>query len=102
MSSPTDGDGKKDDHSAYAPKWVRDFNRETSQGNPSIGEDSFHQRGEQSFPEKVQPAIRPAHIGLSIRPSRETHGLLPRLGAEALRPNAPKITRSPRYAGLAR
>jgi branched-chain amino acid transport system substrate-binding protein len=52
MSSPTDESGKRDDHSAYAPKWVRDSNRETSQESPSIGEDKFHQRSEQSFPEK--------------------------------------------------
>src|SRR5215472_18622963 len=52
MSSPTDENGKRDDHSAYAPKWVRDSNRETSQESPSIGEDKFHQRSEQSFPEK--------------------------------------------------
>src|SRR6266436_8206639 len=50
MSSPSDGNGKKDDHSAYAPKWVRDSNRETSQ-SPSIGEDKFPQRSEQSFSE---------------------------------------------------
>ena len=52
MSSPTEGNGKKDDHSAYAPKWVRDSNRETSHESPSIGEDKFHQRSEQSFPER--------------------------------------------------
>ena len=38
MSSPSDGNEKKDDHSAYAPKWVRDSNRETSHESPSIGE----------------------------------------------------------------
>jgi hypothetical protein len=36
MSSPTDGNGKKGDHSAYAPKRVRDSNRETSHESPSI------------------------------------------------------------------
>jgi len=41
MSSPSDGNEKKDDHSAYAPKWVRDSNRETSHESPSIGEDKF-------------------------------------------------------------
>jgi branched-chain amino acid transport system substrate-binding protein len=51
MSSPIDGDGKKDDHSAYAPKWVRDSNRETSHESPSIGEDKFHQPSQQSFSE---------------------------------------------------
>src|SRR5262249_12840473 len=52
MSSPTDENGKRDDHAAYAPKWERDSSRETSQESPSIGEDKFHQRSEQSFPEK--------------------------------------------------
>ena len=51
MSSPTDENGKKDDHSAYAPKWMRDSNRETSYESPSIGEDKFHQRSQQSFSE---------------------------------------------------
>src|SRR5258708_24389051 len=51
MSSPSDGNEKKDDHSAYAPKWVRDSNRETSHESPSIGEDKFSQRSEQSFSE---------------------------------------------------
>jgi branched-chain amino acid transport system substrate-binding protein len=51
MSSPSDGNGKKDDRSAYAPKWVRDSNRETSHESPSIGEDKFPQRSEQSFSE---------------------------------------------------
>jgi hypothetical protein len=51
MSSPR-REWKKDDHSAYAPKWVRDSNRETSHESPSIGEDKFHQRSEQSFPER--------------------------------------------------
>src|SRR5215468_10384742 len=51
MSSPIDGNGKKDDHSAYAPKWVRDSNRETSHESPSIGADKFHQPSQQSFSE---------------------------------------------------
>jgi hypothetical protein len=51
MSSPTDEDGKRDDHSAYASKWVRDSNRETSHESPSVGEDKFPQRSEQSFSE---------------------------------------------------
>src|SRR5215468_6912284 len=54
MSSPVDENGKRDDHSAsaYAPKWVRDSSRETSQESPSIGEDKYPQQTEQSFPEK--------------------------------------------------
>src|SRR5262245_14570995 len=41
MSSPGDGDGKRDDPSAYAPKWVRDSNREGSRENTTIGEDKY-------------------------------------------------------------
>ena len=33
MSSPVDGNGERDDPSAYAPKWVRDSNREGSREN---------------------------------------------------------------------
>src|SRR5262249_11213878 len=53
MSSPVDGDGKRNDPSAYAPKWVRDSSRETSQESPSIGEDKYPQQSEQSVPEKA-------------------------------------------------
>src|SRR6266446_9464840 len=52
MSSPTDRNEKGDDPSAYAPKWVRDSNRERSHESPSIGEDKFPQRGEPPFSEK--------------------------------------------------
>ena len=50
MSSPTEGNEKHHDHSAYAPKWVRD--RERTHENPNIVEGKFLQRSEQSFPEK--------------------------------------------------
>ena len=43
MSSPTDRPDKPDDHSAYAPKWVRDSNREGSDENTSIAEDKYPQ-----------------------------------------------------------
>ena len=39
MSSPVDGTEKHHDHSAYAPKWVRDFNREGSHENTSTAAD---------------------------------------------------------------
>ena len=52
MSSPVDENGRRNDPSAYAPKWVRDSSRETSQESPSIGEDKYPQQTEQSFPEK--------------------------------------------------
>src|SRR6266478_4639207 len=53
MSSPVDENGKRDDHSAYAPKWVRDSNREGSRENTTIGEDKYSEQSEQSVPEKA-------------------------------------------------
>jgi branched-chain amino acid transport system substrate-binding protein len=53
MSSPVDGNGKRDDPSAYAPKWVRDSNHEGSRENTTIGEDKYPQQSEQSVPEKA-------------------------------------------------
>src|SRR5262249_9608017 len=50
MSSPIEGNEKHHDHSAYAPKWVRD--RERTNESPGIVEGKFPQRSEQSFPEK--------------------------------------------------
>ena len=47
MSSPVDGNGKRDDPSAYAPKWARDSNREGSR------ETTTPQQSEQSVPEKA-------------------------------------------------
>ena len=41
MSSPVDENGKRDDPSAHAPKWVRDSNREGSHENTSIAEDKY-------------------------------------------------------------
>ncbi len=102
MSSPTDRNEKGDDPSAYAPKWVRDSNRETSHESPSIGEDKFPQRSEQSFSE-TGPATDQARAHRPLDTTfTKTNGLLPGLGADALRLNFLKVTRSPRYAGLAR
>src|SRR5262245_33423926 len=53
MSSPVDGNGKRDDPSAYAPKWVRDSNREGTRENATIGEDKYPQQSERSVPEKA-------------------------------------------------
>src|SRR5215510_13943570 len=53
MSSPVDGNGKRDDPSAYAPKWVRESNREGSRENTTIGEDKYPQQSGQSVPEKA-------------------------------------------------
>src|SRR6185437_4677822 len=47
MSGPVDGNGKRDDPSAYAPKWARDSNREGSRENTTP------QQSEQSVPEKA-------------------------------------------------
>src|SRR2546426_7486947 len=52
MSSPVDGNGKRQDHSAYAPKWVRDPNREGSHETPSTAEGEFPQHSEQSVPKE--------------------------------------------------
>ena len=53
MSSPVDGNGKRNDPSAYAPKWVRDSDRERSHEDTSIPEDKYPQQSEQSVPETV-------------------------------------------------
>ena len=53
MSGPVDGNGKRDDPSAYAPKSVRDSNREGSHENTSIAEDKYPQQSEESVPEKA-------------------------------------------------
>jgi len=53
MSSPVEGDGKREDPSAYAPKWVRDSNREGGRENTTIGEGKYPHQSEQSVPEKA-------------------------------------------------
>ena len=58
MSSPTDRPDKPDDHSAYAPKWVRDSNREGSHENTSIAEDKYPQQSEQSVPAPASDQAR--------------------------------------------
>src|SRR5262245_46433530 len=52
MSSPTDKTEKHDDHTAYAPKWARDSNRERLRETPSIAEGEFSQHSEQSVPKE--------------------------------------------------
>src|SRR5215831_7628619 len=47
MSSPVDGNRRRDDPSAYDPKWVRDSSREVSHENTTP------QQSEQSVPEKA-------------------------------------------------
>ena len=68
MSSPVDGNGERDDPSAYAPKWVRDSNREGSRENTTP------QQSEQSVPEKA-PASDQArsHRPFDTREARPTH-----------------------------
>jgi hypothetical protein len=58
MSSPTDRPDKPDDPSAYAPKWVRDSNREGSHENTSIAEDKYPQQSEQSVPAPASDQAR--------------------------------------------
>jgi len=66
MSSPVDGNGKRDDPSAYAPKWVRDSNREGSRENTTF------QQSEQSVPEKAPASDQArAHRPLDTASLRE-------------------------------
>jgi branched-chain amino acid transport system substrate-binding protein len=72
MSSPVDGNGKRDDPSAYAPKWVRESNREGSRENTTIGEDKYPQQSEQSVPEKAPASDQArAHRPFDTTSSRE-------------------------------
>jgi len=78
MSSPVDGNGKRDDPSAYAPKWVRDSNREGSRENTTP------QQSEQSVPEKA-PASDEAR---SHRPFDTTFSREARLTRRTWNPRA--------------
>ena len=69
MSSPTDETEKPDDHSAYAPKSVRDSNRERSDETP---EGELHQRIEESprrDPISDQARAQQAYAPKSVRDS---------------------------------
>src|SRR5262245_21441056 len=68
MSSPVEGNGQGHDPSAYAPKWVRDSNREANHENVSIAEDNYSPHSEQSVPEKASASDQ-AH---SLRASSTT------------------------------
>src|SRR6516165_10327769 len=78
MSNPVDGNGKRDDPSAYAPKWVRDSNREGSRENTTP------QQSEQSVPEKA-PASDEAR---SHRPFDTTFSREARLTRRTWNPRA--------------
>src|SRR5947207_6192948 len=82
MSSPTDGNEKRDDPSAYAPKWVRDS--KTSHENLSIGQSEFPQHSEQSVPKDglIRDQAR-AHRPLDTASLREA-----RLASRTWRPPA--------------
>src|SRR2546425_10386865 len=60
---------------------------------PPLAKTNIPSRVSNPSQRRLQPAIRPAHIGLSIRLSQEKHGLLIGLGTCALRANW--VTRSP-------
>jgi len=102
MSSPIEGSGKDDDHSAYAPKWVRDSNRERRHETPSIAEGEFPQHSEQSVPKEglISDQAR-AHRTLETASLRE-----PRFAPRARRPLAkgevPEGSEQPRHTCLAR
>src|SRR5215468_9721750 len=102
MSSPVDENGRRNDPSAYAPKWVRDSSRETSQESPSIGEDKYPQQTEQSFPEKgpASDQVR-AHRPLHTTFTRDAR-VPPRAWSRRAETELPEVTRSPRYGCLAR
>src|SRR5213080_3078677 len=82
MSSPTDGNEKRDDPSAYAPKWVRDS--KTGHENLSIGQSEFPQHSEQSVPKDglIRDQAR-AHRPLDTASLREA-----RLASRTWRPPA--------------
>src|SRR5215475_7828356 len=72
MSSPVDGTEKHHDHSAYAPKWVRDSNREGNHANTSTAADQHPQHSEQSVPEKAPASEQPrSHRPFDMTFSRE-------------------------------
>src|SRR2546428_4644284 len=84
MSSPTDRPDKPDDHSAYAPKWVRDSNREGSRENTTIGGGKYPQQSEQSVPEKAPASDQArARRPLDTTPVRDA-----RLAPRSWRPRA--------------
>jgi branched-chain amino acid transport system substrate-binding protein len=91
MSSPTDRNEKGDDPSAYAPKWVRDSNRERSHENPSTAEGEFSQHSEQSVSKEglIRDQAR-AHRPLDTTSLREALTSLreARLASRAWRPRA--------------
>src|SRR5262249_52406335 len=97
MSSPTDGDGKRDDPSAYAPKWVRDSNRETSHESPSVGEDKFPQRSEQSFSEGGPGTDQARAPRPRDTPSTRDAGFPPRVGSRRAETDLPKRDEDPPY-----
>src|SRR5262249_23388499 len=102
MSSPVDGNGKRDDPSAYAPKWVRDANREESRGNTTLGDDKYPQQS-QSVPEKAPASDQAGSHRLANTPCGREPGLPPRARnppTESERGDeAPRIPRSwaPRF-----
>jgi branched-chain amino acid transport system substrate-binding protein len=91
MSSPTDRPDKPGDHLAYAPKWVRDSNREGSHETPSIAAGESPRHSEQSVPKeglmsdqaRAHPPLDAASLTASLRSIREA-----RLAPRARRPLA--------------
>src|SRR5262245_32544196 len=98
MSSPVDGNGKRDDTLAYAPKWVRESNREGSRENTTIGEDKYPQQSEQSVPEKAPASDqtrsrRPFDTTFS-REARPTHRVRNLRAESGLGDEEPRMPRS--------
>jgi ABC-type branched-subunit amino acid transport system substrate-binding protein len=90
MSSPVDGNGKRNDPSAYAPKWLRDSNREGSHENTSFAEDKYPPESEKSVPERA-PASDQAR---SHRPS-DTTSSRARLTRQTWSPRLPEGDEEP-------
>src|ERR1700757_2175581 len=96
MSSPTDRPDKPGDHLAYAPKWVRDSNREGSHETPSIAAGESPRHSEQSVPKeglmsdqaRAHPPLDAASLTASLRSIREA-----RLAPRARRPLAKRELR---------
>src|SRR5262245_64374562 len=92
MSSPVDENGKRDDPSAYAPKWVRQSNREGSRENTTP------QQSEQFVPEKA-PASDHARSHRSFdttftREARRTRRAWSRRAESELGDEEPRMPRS--------
>src|SRR6201993_5020689 len=102
MSSPTDRPDKPGDHLAYAPKWVRDSNREGSHETPSIAAGESPRHSEQSVPKeglmsdqaRAHPPLDAASLTASLRSIREAR-LAPRARSPLAKRELPEGSEQP-------